>query len=121
MPANDRGVAGPRVQMSERNHEHERAREVGVVRRVRVDVEERQRSLSDLIRNATGLFVAPRVDAIALQSPEPGEARLERLSTVHPRRLPSGGQRVPAEQRRIQGHAGLQREPFVALALEQRE
>ena len=86
----------------------ERAREVGVVRRVRVQVEEGERSAADLVRDPARLFVAPVVDAIALQPAE----RVSAASSALPRStqpgLPSGGDGVAAEERGVERHAGLQ-------------
>ena len=62
-----------------------------------------------------------RVDSIALHPAEPRQAGVERSPAVDPRGLPSRGERVAAEQRRIQRHAGLKSQPFIVLALDERE
>src|SRR5213075_456209 len=66
MPADDRLVAGPRVQVPQSDDEHEGACVVGVVRGVRVDVQERERPASNLIGDPSWLFVTPYVVSIAL-------------------------------------------------------
>jgi len=95
--------------------EHERTRKIGVVRGVGVDVQQRERTASDLIRDPSRLFVAPVVVSIALESTQSRQAGAERSASIDPRRLPSGGQRVASEERGIQRHARLKREPFVGM------
>src|SRR6266487_5383417 len=121
VPSDHSLVARPGVQVAERNDEHEWTGEVRVVRGVRIDIQERQRTATDLIRDAAGLFVTPGIDAIGLESTEPCQAGIERLAAINPRRLRSGRERVTSEEGRIQGHAGLKREPFIGSTLEQRE
>jgi hypothetical protein len=107
--------------VGERDDEHQRTREVGVVRGVRVDVESRERSLAHLVGDPSGLLVAPFVRAVALHSAELREARVEEGALVEHRRLPSGGQRVAAEQCGVQRNARLDREPLVGAPVEQRK
>src|SRR5437016_1127966 len=61
MPPDDGDLTGPGVEMPERDHEHQRAREIRVVRRVRIEIEERQGTSSDLVGDPSRLFVAPLV------------------------------------------------------------
>ncbi len=84
-----------------------------VVRGVRIVIQERQRTATDLIRDAAGLFVTPVIDAIGLESTEPSQAGIERLTAIKPRRLPSGRERVASEEGRVQGYAGLKGEPHL--------
>jgi hypothetical protein len=49
------------------------------------------------------------------------QARIQRFTAVQICRLPSRRQRVAAKQGGVEWHPGLQRQPLVALAFEQRE
>ena len=114
-------VAAPRPQVAERDDVHERAREVGVVGRVGVLAEARQRPRAHLVGDAARLLVAPVEDAVRLQPAEARERAVEHGAAVEHRRLPACGQRVAAEERRVERHARLQRQPLVGLAFELRE
>ena len=67
-------VAGPRPQVGQRDHEHQRAGVVGVVGGVRIQVQDRQRSGPDLVGNASWLFVPPVIEPVALQPTELDQA-----------------------------------------------
>ena len=60
----------------------------------------------------------PIVESIALQTPELRERRVERLAAIDEPGLPARRDGVAAKERWIERHAGLKREPLVALAVE---
>src|SRR5205814_1201483 len=84
---------------------------VSVVRRVRIEVEPRQRSLTHLIRYAARLLVAPRERAVGLQASQPSERRVDHGAAIDHRAVPAGGERVAAEECGIEWHPGLRRAP----------
>src|SRR3954466_5218795 len=77
VPSNHARIACPRVQVRKRDHKHQGTRVIGVVGAVRIDVQERQRTAPDLIRDAPGFLVAPVVGPPALQTRQAGEAGVE--------------------------------------------
>jgi hypothetical protein len=105
----------------QRDHEHQRAREVGVVRGVRIEVEKRQWSTTHLIGDASWLLVPPVVHAVTLHAAQPCQTRVERFTTIQIRGLPTRCERVAAKQGRVQRHPGLQRQPLVLLSFSQRK
>ena len=121
MLSHERRVAGPRVQLRHRDDEHHRTGIVGVVERVGVEIQSRKRALSHLIRDAPRFLIAPIVDPRSLKAAETRERGVEKLTAIQHGALPTGGERVAAIQRRVQGHARLHREPLVARTVEQRK
>ena len=121
MTANHLRVADPRIQIRERDDVHQRTGKVRVVRVVRILVEDGERPGTHLIRNASGFLVVPGVEPVALHPPQPQKRRGQRAALIDHRRLPAGGHGVAAEERWIERHASLKREPFVAVAVEQRK
>ena len=119
--ANHLRVADPRIQIRERDDVHQRTGKVRVVRVVRILVEDGERPGTHLIRNASGFLVVPGVEPVALHPPQPQKRRGQRAASIDHRRLPAGGHGVAAEERWIERHASLKREPFVAVAVEQRK
>src|SRR5438552_1418944 len=80
-----------------------------------------ERSPPHRMNAPAGLLVPLRHERRALEGGEPGERRLQQLPAVEHRRLPGGGERIPPEERGIQGRSGGGCEPAGRVAFEQRE
>ena len=115
-------VAGPGPEIRQRDHEHQRAGEVGVVARS-----------TGSGRAAPAGRAAPGTECGRARSSRQSSTRslcsrpsfVSAASSASPRStiagLPAGGHGVAAEERRVERHAGLQRQPFVAWAVQHRE
>lgn len=77
--------------------------------------------IANLIRNASRLLVPPVIEPVALKAAKLREGSRERLALIHVACLPARSDRIATEERGIERHARLEREPLVGGPIQQWE